>query len=352
MTKNLILLLIVLLTILGSYHVNGDCITDPSTTDCVGYQYPEANATADINSLCTAMFYMPVCDLQQACQKASLTSGVCSAWSLLADSCTYDMPMMQGCKNFNSICSNTSVVKACKDYDSITGLPNTDVLNEQIFSICNEMSMEPCTQCPISTTVAPAYLKCDQLDVYTALCMSMPDMSQCSEWKEMCKSGSPLSESGISSDFCSKPNSEASPLMQMFFHTGILDYILFKSWVPRTTREFAGSWFAIFFAAVFFECMKTLRAILEKKWEPKPNSDSSDDLVKSSLLSGSYPPWSWRDIIRGFLHGLELTMSYLLMLVAMTFNVALFFAVIAGTIFGNIAVGRFRSYKPKVTCCD
>jgi len=38
------------------------------------------------------------------------------------------------------------------------------------------------------------------------------------------------------------------------------------------------------------------------------------------------------------------------MLVAMTFNVGLFFAVLAGAFVGMLFVGRFMHYVPKASC--
>ncbi|KYR00829.1 endosomal membrane protein [Tieghemostelium lacteum] len=343
------------------YYVKGDCISDPTTSNCVNYQYPDSSANADIATLCGSMSEMVVCSLQSACQQAGSTSGICDPWSLLADSCKYDMPGMSGCKTFKQICANGSVVNECTNYNSIAGIPKTSAINQNVYSICQDMSMQPCTECPLSNTTYPAFLKCNLFSVYSELCQQMPTMSQCSTWSTLCESSQTLAKSPVSSEFCSPPIKDQPPLMRMFFHTGFLDYVLFETWVPRTAGQFAGYWLLCFFFAILFECEKSLRAILEKRWDPNnnPNKETNallnvnnDEMVSSKFLKGSYPPFTYRDIIRGFLHGLELTMSYLLMLVAMTFNVGLFFSVIAGTVVGNIAVGRFRSYKPKVTCCD
>ncbi|EGC38675.1 hypothetical protein DICPUDRAFT_17426, partial [Dictyostelium purpureum] len=325
------------------------CVTDPAAPECANYVYPAANATADIKNLCTMMSYMPVCTVQASCDSAKLSTGICQPFSILADSCTHDMPGMGGCKNFVSLCNTTgSVVNQCKDVDMIDNLPTTMATYGLIKDICTEMAMDGCENC---VGTGKTMKTCgDLLTVYSDLCMQMPDMSQCKAWQSMCLSTGNLAQSDLNGVFCEKSNSNASPIMKMFFHTGIIEYVLFKSWVPRTNGQFAGTWFAIFFFAILFEIEKTARAILEKKWQPK--KDDNALLINSAFLGGSYPSFSYRDIIRGCLHGLELTCSYLLMLICMLFNVALFFAVIAGVIVGNILVGRYRNYSPRVTCCE
>lgn len=342
-----ILILIVVLIGLFASNINGqiNCVQTPSDPSCANYQYPNANSTADIAALCKSMPYMPVCTINDKCMSLHSHDGLCDPFSILGDSCTHDMPGMGGCKNFRSLCNTTagSVVQECKNFQQIDNLPTTMTLVSLIQSICDEMPMSACTSCKTSKPI-----DCDLLTTYTSLCMEMPTMSQCQAFNTMCADDSNLVSSQLST-FCKLPVEEQTPLMRMFFHTGFLEYVLFENWIPRTARQFAGYWFLVFFFAIIFECEKTLRSILEKRWEIKPDSD---DAVQSSFLKGHYAPFSYRDVVRGFLHGLELTMSYLLMLVAMTFNVGLFFSVIAGTIIGNIFVGRFRTYKPKVTCCD
>ncbi|EGG19017.1 hypothetical protein DFA_02260 [Cavenderia fasciculata] len=349
-----------LILIIGcSTLVNGqvNCVTTPSDSSCVNYQYPIQNITQDIGSLCGQMKFMALCDIQQQCQTIDSQSGVCNPFSILADGCQADMPKMGGCSNYNSLCGNGSVVQQCTKYQMIPSLPQTKQLSQYVYSICTSMNMDACSQC----TIPPTYsmLQCDVMNVYTQLCQQMPDMTECASWKSMCEPGTLLQTSSLNTVYCELPVGEQIPLMRMFFHTGILDYILFETWVPRTRNQFIGYWFLIFFAAIIFECEKTLRSILEKRWEAEKqlardlDINSNESLVSKGIFKGTYPTFNLKvDLLRGFLHGFELTLSYLLMLVAMTFNVALFFAVIAGTIAGNVAVGRYRSFKPKVTCCD
>jgi len=54
----------------------------------------------------------------------------------------------------------------------------------------------------------------------------MPEMTQCGYHTRMCR---------LIPDWplCT-PSSIITPRMQMYFHLGMLDYILFQSWVPVT----------------------------------------------------------------------------------------------------------------------
>eukprot|EP01133_Synstelium_polycarpum_P001078 gene1078-1222_t len=309
------------------------------------------------------MGFMGCCSMQKACANAGSTTGICDPFALLADGCQSDMPGMGGCASYKSMCNaNGTLVAQCSNIRALPELPSTKTLNTLVYGMCTEMSMEACSACPVSATKPGSYMNCDLLETYSTLCQQMPGMSQCPAWKSLCAKGTAMVSSPLAENFCTPPVSKQTPMMRMFFHTGILDYVLFKDWVPRTNGQYAGYWFAIFFAAILFEVEKTLRSIFERKQEAvrTKNLDinGSDDsntgtYVGTGYFKGTFPEFNWKiDIIRGFMHGFELTLSYLLMLVAMTFNVGLFFSVIAGTIVGNILVGRFRGYKPKVTCCD
>lgn len=43
------------------------------------------------------------------------------------------------------------------------------------------------------------------------------------------------------------------PRMEMFFHIGIYDYILFKEWVPQSLGAYFASLFVVFIMAVLGE---------------------------------------------------------------------------------------------------
>lgn len=195
-------------------------------------------------------------------------------------------------------------------------------------------------------------LDCDLLTVYSNLCIGMPDMQQCDMWKALCKE---IPDWPLCSN--DNPDSNAPPQMKMYFHTGIVDYVLFKGWVPRTAGSYIGTWIIIFVAAVLSEILKLTRALLEKRW--KRQQKKAQDMIGLDEQQGmpqylySQMQVSFRlsvDLPRAILQALEVGWSLLIMLVAMTFNVGLFFAVILGSFAGTLMVGRFFDYEAKAVC--
>lgn len=73
-----------------------NCVTDPTTSNCVDYELPGSIVTADVEDLCTQMPFMIGCSVDKMCEDSSLTSSVyCAKFSILKDLCL-DMPKMSG----------------------------------------------------------------------------------------------------------------------------------------------------------------------------------------------------------------------------------------------------------------
>jgi len=330
------------------------CITKPTTANCTGYELPDVGT--DINTLCgpQGMTSMGGCTVNRLCtQEKKQIRGqeqYCEEFSVLKDLCL-DMAM-EGCERYVSMCSNGSVVKECKM--ASLPLPDTMLLSKLVTDMCSQMYMSDCSKC-MSSAQDGAMLKCDLLQVYSDLCLSMPMMSNCTQWKSLCK---------VIPDWplCpSSSNHNQPPEMRMFFHTGITDYVLFKDWVPRTNGQYAASWLAVFFMTLLNEFLKLWRTNLERKWAEQAEDDGSEGVplvsqpagISKILSLGSQTVTHFRgsvDIPRAFLQSLEVAWSFLIMLVVMTYNVGLFFAVISGVFVGSLLVGRFLSYKPKASC--
>ncbi|KAK9763166.1 hypothetical protein K7432_010412 [Basidiobolus ranarum] len=333
-----------------SIPMTSPCYTDPSTSSCADFQMESATVDASIQSLCTAMPYMPGCSVRNACTATSQFSSKswCSGMSVLADVCQTDMPKMTGCKAWVSLCGNsTSVVKQCKSQGEIPNIPTTSEASGFITSICTEMNMPGCEKCKSSSTMSKRQMDmsgsetCDYLSVYSDLCKSMPNMSQCQKWTSMCKTTPdlPFCTSGSSS------SGEPAPSMIMYFHTGIHEYILFKNWIPKTSGQMAGAWFAIFFIGMLYEGFGVLRGNLEAKW-------ALTNQPCTTLSLGAFTASLPRDCVRLVLRFVDATIGYALMLVTMTFNVALFFAVVTGLAVGTFLFAKFRavSAEPKAGC--
>jgi len=139
--------------------------------------------------------------------------------------------------------------------------------------------------------------------------------------------------------------------MRMYFHMGITDYVLFKSWVPNTTLTYIGTWVAIFLFTIVFEVMKLFRTRWEKKWADQLTEEYTNISINSnSIFAGEAPFRTKIDFARATLHLIEVGWGFLVMLVVMTYNIGLFVAVLAGAFFGMLLIGRFVQYIPKAGC--
>ncbi|KAL7747493.1 hypothetical protein RI367_007085 [Sorochytrium milnesiophthora] len=301
-----------------------DCIASPSDPSCSSFVYPTDKASADVASLCAAMPYMPGCSVDKLCSSGS-TQGMgsyCDKFSVIQDVCVSDpgMSMMKGCMSFNMMCpkGNATEVKQCTANGPVPGIPGTKQTWDEIQSVCKEMTMDGCDACQAKP--GEKFPNCDLLGTYSKLCIAMPDMSQCGEWKAMCKSipGSALCAIAASGD--------NPPAMKMYFHGGITDYLLFKMWVPRTDGQYAGACIASILIGVALELLKLLSVKLEAHW--------MREKVAKSVLRVDIP----RTLIAFVLQ----VWGYGAMLLAMSFNTGIFFCVCAGIALGAGVCRRFH----------
>jgi len=358
-----------------------DCLKTPSDPSCASFELPAATTQADLENLCSQMPYMPGCSLLNSCQSSHKTDQWCTPFSVLADICALDMPNMGGCKNYVALCgaaSNSTAAKPaiCTQAPMIPSFPTTKNASALVIDICTEMDMAGCERCPKPAPGAYA-ADCDTLGTYAILCKAMPEMSQCSTWKSMC-TASASSLSFEQSEYCAAGVGSPEmnpPKMRMYFHTGFEDYVLFETWVPRSLGQYIGTWFALFFLTLFYQTIATYRTGLDIQWaeqlaaeiekskmefsEPLTTVSTNSNKTKyaegpsssnSILMSWVYmwrQPWSVREVrqnlIRSVLMFVETTLGYALMLVTMTFNVALFFAVILGLCVGSVVFSRQRN---------
>ncbi|KAF9915169.1 hypothetical protein BX616_006741 [Lobosporangium transversale] len=371
-------LLFLLGTLSITHHVQAqsvDCLITPSDPSCASFELPEATIKADLDGLCTQMPYMPGCSLYKSCQAASKADQWCTPFSVLADICALDMPNMRDCKNYVALCgaavNQTLAARPaiCKKAPMISAFPTTKNASALVIDICTEMDMAGCERCPKPKPDTYA-ADCDTLGTYAILCKAMPDMHQCAAWKSMCSSSSDTASvlNFQDSEYCAagvgSPDMNP-PAMRMYFHLGFSDYVLFEKWVPRNQSQYIGTWFALFFLTLFFQTVQTYHNCLEAQWaeeyiaesEEVSKSDSSIPLA-SSKGSRSNPillqwmhiwrqPWTLKEakqnMFRAVLTFIETTLGYALMLVTMTFNVPLFFAVILSLTVGSVVFSRQRS---------
>eukprot|EP00798_Chlamydomonas_sp_ICE-L_P009706 gene9706-7573_t len=112
-------------------------------------------------------------------------------------------------------------------------------------------------------------------------------------------------------------SSDLLPSMLMYFHQRVGEVIMWKEWVPETTGEYIGAIVAIVMFGVASVALRTLKSIRSIVWRKE---------LQISPHHHATAPQTWG--------GLSLTLDYFNMLVAMTFNIGLFCAVVAGYIIG------------------
>ena len=319
---------------------NLDCPRTPSNPACTNYRI--ANPAGVVKDMCDMMDNMPACSVKgRVCtQKKFSSSPYCTDSSLMADVCT-DMTMgVTGCVDYVDMCVSGSVVAECSEVSLKTVLPTYSEAKGYVTGICSSMSMSDCNTCKSGAQGD----SCDYLTVYSNLCMAMPSMTQCSAWSKFCKAVPDwpycsIGESGI-------------PEMRMYFHMGMIDYVLFKGWVPRNGVQYAFTWIGIAVAGVLLEAIKFFRAKMEKRWLENHShlfvTINTHHDTEETAARPETQPWHWKvDLPRSILATVELGWGYMLMLVAMTFNVGLFLAVLFGCFLGTLIFGRFLVSLPK-----
>lgn len=334
----------------------------PSNASCVNFTMPKPMVKQGIIANCKSMPHMVGCTVEHICTSPDSSPKItlsphCAGFPILKALCA-DMPGMLGCKNYTTMCSDVSVVKEC--HMQALPLPKTMALSKTVETMCTTMHMEPCDRCKKQGMM----LQCDLLRVYSDLCKSMW-MDGCEEWQQLCDvvPDWPLCVSG------GRSGSEEIPTMKMYFHASILDYVLFKEWVPRDGWQYALTIIAVIILGMFYKLLKEGRSIYEGYANHKQKEDAvnyvgehhsvnhDSGLGETDLTNGHgrlhhghssgvvweiLKGWNWRlEIPRASLAFVETAVGLILMLVAMTFNTGLFLAVCAGAFFGSLLFGRF-----------
>ena len=115
----------------------------------------------------------------------------------------------------------------------------------------------------------------------------------------------------------------------MNLYLGINDYILFESAVPKTDGAYFLGWIIIFLFAFLYEGYQIVHFKIV---------DTIDRGIEASMQIRMK-----NAVIRGGTRFFAAAWTYLLMLISMTFNIGLFFAVIMGLGFGSAVFGPYLS---------
>eukprot|EP00276_Gloeochaete_wittrockiana_P009264 CAMPEP_0184651022 /NCGR_PEP_ID=MMETSP0308-20130426/8578_1 /TAXON_ID=38269 /ORGANISM="Gloeochaete witrockiana, Strain SAG 46.84" /LENGTH=338 /DNA_ID=CAMNT_0027084927 /DNA_START=325 /DNA_END=1341 /DNA_ORIENTATION=+ len=331
---------------------NDTCVLMPSNAGCASYVLPPNVAQANQDDLCMMMDFMVGCSAETLCEAQMRKEGPCDPNALLSVTCAHDGTMfrMGGCLNYNQMCNQSlgSAVSMCSS-NMWTGLPTTEQANSAVISICNEMTMDGCEKCSLQGK----WLRCDILSVYSQLCLAMPDMHQCSYWSTMCATSS--AANALLAPFCdiNSPISAAGgPPMLMYFHQTESDYILFKSWVPKATWQYALSCIAVFIFAILIEAWRAAVLKIEKHLKknltvlPGTFSTKPETVQSDWPLKGKFAVV----VIGGVLYASQVGLSFLAMLIVMTYNGGLFISVVGGYGIGAMLF-RQGSMVTESACC-
>lgn len=143
--------------------------------------------------------------------------------------------------------------------------------------------------------------------------------------------------------------------MKMWFHSDVKSVILFDEWRTNSVGGIIGSMVGIFLMAMFYEGLKYYREYLFRKSYATTNFSciSSPGDGPKALTS---PPVALRKrmlssahLMQTFLHVVQVTLSYFLMLVFMTYNIWLCIAVVLGAATGFFIFGWKKAIVVDIT---
>ncbi|XP_061389814.1 high affinity copper uptake protein 1 [Musca vetustissima] len=159
--------------------------------------------------------------------------------------------------------------------------------------------------------------------------------------------------------------------MNMAFHTGYTECILWKGWMTTTVTQFVLSALALFVVAFLYESLKFVReyflrravrneaerVALELQLKTTGPSTTTPTCHASSTLAPirekTYAQriFSTPHLIQTFFNLIQIILSYLMMLVFMTYNYWLCLAVILGLGVGYFFFGWIKQDVYESECC-
>ncbi|KAE8749352.1 hypothetical protein FOCC_FOCC003866 [Frankliniella occidentalis] len=148
----------------------------------------------------------------------------------------------------------------------------------------------------------------------------------------------PMDMSGGSGSHMMMALDEAPWLLQkMWFHGGTMEMVVFDFWKVTDDGSMAYSWFIIFVLAFLYEGLKYYRDYLYGRHARNSALQAARDTSRLALDKNADLHKSWSGtvftpfhLLQTFLHALQYFVSYLLMLIFMTYNSWLCLAVILG----------------------
>ncbi|GIL75290.1 hypothetical protein Vretimale_7983 [Volvox reticuliferus] len=170
----------------------------------------------------------------------------------------------------------------------------------------------------------------DPLASLADICHEMPEMAACNGFWAFCEAAGPHDVA----EWCGEDDDKYLPSMLMYFHQRTQELLLWKEWRPRTQGQYLASVLVIVLMGVVATGLKTAKGALVLQWNHQ-RALSGEELRVVSV-------WMPRNsqvteiLAKSAITGVSLTLDYFNMLIAMTFNVGFFCAVIAGYIVGTL----------------
>lgn len=140
-------------------------------------------------------------------------------------------------------------------------------------------------------------------------------------------------------------------MMKMYFHASKEATILFEDWKVDTVGGIVASCFGIFILAALYEGLKVFREVMKRRYSYLVSVDLSETktygigpsqttvVTESRGQSPRSRIFNWHHFLQTGLHVVQVTVSYFLMLIFMTYNVWLCLAVVLGAGFGYFVFG-------------
>jgi len=297
------------------------CVYTPLLLECEYFTLTNNAINTNITSICNRMQGMTGCSLDNLCNKIS-SSSWCSPFQILKTLCL-DKPSIPECSSYNLMCQNGSVVSQCET--PILPLPSSQDVRSLIKSICNSMRMtDECDTCPQGVCT-------DALSAYSNLCISIPDMTECGDWRSYCSYG--ISEWPL----CIAESGYSFPMMELYFHASLQDYVLFMGWIPQTPVEYFFTILFIIFLGVIHEGAKTVHTVIEQLTILRQKENPIVTKFNKAMPQMKIRRFSWKlEILRTVAFTIQTFLHFVLMLITMTFNVGFFIAVIVGLGLGSL----------------
>lgn len=141
--------------------------------------------------------------------------------------------------------------------------------------------------------------------------------------------------------------------MQMFFTTGVDVTIMFENWHVTNVGGLIGSCIGIFLLAIIYEGIKYFREYLFRRINPEAhyttaNSDNGR-MIQPETARVRYRMINSHHFLQTFLHIVQVTVSYFLMLIFMTYNVWLCISVVLGAGVGFFVFGWRKAVVVDIT---